>query len=339
MPVCDHTHRLHAVMAGVGDPYRVLRPAQLLLVRRLLDDIPLRELAAGFGYSEQALRQTMQPLIAANLVVAVDESYRPSFFVALEDEVGRVDTDARNVGRLFAAHLRTRWPELEDAWTPLTVSASLPFATAAFMSVGDHILDVGLLDALARDGAVLTPAPSRPAPTTPDARYYFWMIEGEHDQLGCYGQRATPLPWPGWVLLTYGRYLINNVPNHARDALERSAQQLLRSGVESPAALARQLGVALVDATDARAWHAVARLHATELAAIYSAREPALRALHAATRVGRARPETFAEFICWHDHLAYAHAIDQLATDGLLSLPDTGFAAAVWHAGDDAAAF
>ncbi len=37
----------------------------------------------------------------------------------------------------------------------------------------------------------------------------------------------------------------------------------------------------------------------------------------------------FGEFLCWYDHVAYAHAIDILADAGVLSIPEYRFIAAL----------
>ncbi len=102
---------------------------------------------------------------------------------------------------------------------------------------------------------------------------------------------------------------------------------------DSPAALAWQTGLPLVDAHDARVWDGFARALASELVGGYFGLLDELTTLFGGLRAARAGGTTFGEFFCWYDHLAYAHAIDALVAAGLVVLPAGAVAAAIWHEG------
>ena len=331
-PACDPPRGLHGIMAGRGDPYAVLTPLRLRLLRALHGGATLADLAAEAGLSPGRVRAELAPLRAAHLVAGDGDRPRPAFVVAPAAETRRVAAHADEVGRLLATRLLDRWPAIEAAYRELALAAALPLSEVAFLLVGDRILDVGLLDALARDGRLMPPAPARPSPGHPDARYYLWLIEGEHDQLGRYGQRATTLPWPGWELLTFGQYTRGDAPNTARDALEAAARAAVAAGDGGmPDALATYLGVPLVGREDAGRWWALARERADDLLTVYREQEPALRRLYGELGASAYLPADFGEFFCWYDHLAYAAAIDALAASGVFVIRPERYTAAVWQ--------
>jgi DNA-binding transcriptional ArsR family regulator len=327
-------------MAGSGDPYAVLTPLRLRLLRALHDGATVAGLAAEAGLSPGQVRTELAPLRVAHLIAGDDDRPRPTFVVAGVAETRRVAAHAAGVGRLLAERLLDRWPATEAAYRQLALAAAVPLPDVAFLLVGDRVLDVGLLDALARDGRLMPPAAARPSPGRPDARYYLWLIEGEHDQLGRYGQRVINLPWRGWELLTFGQYTLGDAPNAARDALEAAAQAAVAAGdVRTPEDLAARLGVPLVGREDAGRWWALARAHAAELLAVYREQEPTLRRLYGELGASAYLPAGFGEFFCWYDHLAYAAAIDALAAAGKLVIPPERFAAAVWQEAPAASRF
>jgi hypothetical protein len=325
MPLHDHDHRLHAAAAGNGNPYAFLTTGDLPLLLRL-----------HTGERIAAPRADLDRLVEASLVTVHDGAYRPAFFVADGAETARIDRHARQVGQEFAARLLADWPAIAATYATLAVSQQWPLADLAFLLVGDRILDVGLLDALAREGALMPPAPARPAPTTPDARYYFWLITGEVAQLGQYGQRVTPLPWPEWTFVTFGQYARGTAPNSARDNLEAAARALTAT-VGDAETLAARLALPILGADDARRWAAIERACTDALLAVYQEHAADLRDLYAGLRASAYTPHGFGEFFCWYDHVAYAHAIDALAVAGAVVIPTERFGAMLWHEATDSA--
>ena len=332
MPICDPPRRLHAAMAGTGDPYAALTPLRLRLLRGLHDAVPVSTLASSTGLTFDRLLAELDPLRAASLVTDASGYPRPSFLVVTSGETARVDVHAAATGQQLAARIRAHWATIVDGYARLAVSATTALAGIAFLLVGDRVLDVGLLDGLAREHTLMPPAPARPSPGHPDARYYFWMIEGNHAQLGRYGQRVTPLADETWSLLTFGEYTRGDVPNDARDRLEGNVKAYLAADpARTPARLAGHLGLPLIDQEDARAWWGTVRACVDDLVGVYRGGGPALRRLYAGLSAGAYLHDGFGEFVCWYDHLAYAHAIDTLAEQGLLTIPPARFSAAIWQ--------
>jgi hypothetical protein len=80
------------------------------------------------------------------------------------------------------------------------------------------------------------------------------------------------------------------------------------------------------------AWDALALDLARGLVDLYRGEAAALRDLYASCAASRYLPEStgFGEFFCWYDHVAYAHAIDELARQGRLLIPAERYSAMLW---------
>jgi len=319
-------------MAGNGNPYSVLTPLRKGLLRAFYDRLSLPDVAVVFGISAADVERELEPLVTASLVQEQNGHYQATFFIASSTETLQVTTHARETGRLLAQRLLLRWDDIETAYKQLAVGHDYGLRNVAFLFVGDVILDVGLLDALARDRTLMPAAPARPSPDHPDARYYFWMVEGDPDQLGWYGQRAIALPWEPWHLLTFGRYWIDGAPNAAREALETKARELLTVTLaDNPEALAEHLNIPLVNQEDAHRWWQCTRAYTADLLSVYRERADALKQLYTSLHASTYAPYGFGEFFCWYDHVAYANAIDVLADAGVLIIPQHHFIAALWY--------
>jgi hypothetical protein len=232
------------------------------------------------------------------------------------------------LGQALAARLNEDWSTIEQAFQRLRGSGQL--AAYALFLVGARVLDVALLDILARDGTLMPAAPARPGPTSPDARYFFWMIEGTKAQLGRYGQNSTGTPWESWCLVTFGAHVIDEVRNEARHEFETTA--LDESGrAASPQALARLLNIPVYDQTDVACWTQTACSCAERLSDVYHEHEDSIRGLYRTLSASAYAPYGFGEFFCWYDHLAYGTAIDVLSAQGLITMPEARFAAALWQ--------
>lgn len=324
--------RLHVIMAGNGSPYRSLTPLRKRLLRALRQDVSMVSLAEAFGLSIANLEAELAPLVAAHLLRKRQGTYQPAFFIADAAETERITAHALTVGRGLADCLMEHWDSLEAAFQQLTARPQRDFCDLAFLLVGDRILDVGLLDVLASNASLMPPAPARPAPDRPDARYYFWMVEGERDQVGRYGQRAMELPWQPWHLLTFGQYHLAGKPNVDREALEASARAaLIEHRVSTPSELARHLNLLAFHRADTRLWAHVATRYAVRLESVYLDNERSLRDAYATLRASRYAPYGFGEFFCWYHHLAYASAIDMLAEAGVMNIPEHRYIAALWY--------
>lgn len=336
VPVSNAEQGLHAAMVGIGDPYRVLTAERLPLLPALLDEPRVVGLAERLGRRVADVRADVEALAAAGIVALEGDFARPLALIAGAAEVARVDAEARVAGGRLAAAVERAWPLVEAVWRSLGLAGRHGLAELGFLLVGDRLLDVGLLDALARDGRLMPPAPPRHDRDDPDARYYLCVVEGDATALGQYGQRATGLPWPGWVHLTFGRYGAPGAPNATRARLDAELREALagEGRPRDPAALAGRLGLPLVDEADAVRWDGFARALAGDLLGVYVEGGRELVALYEGLRAARAGVTTFGELVCWFDHLAYAHAIDALVAAGRVVMPEDAVAAAIWHAGE-----
>lgn len=319
-------------MAGRGNPWGALTTLRKQLMRALYDQLPLSELAETFELSVAEIKSELAPLVSAQLVKEVDESYKPAFFIANGAQTQRITDHASRAGQALASHLWDHWDDLEDHYHRLSVSADYSFQDLAFLLLGGRLLDIGLLEALAKDKALLLPAPARPSSDRPDARYYFWMIEGDLTKLGKYGQEDIGLPWASWRFLTFGQNFIDLQFNNARQALEEKCSELVdKKLVENPQSLAEQLNVPLVDAKDAAYWLKIVKSYSEELNSIYKNSKDELRELYVSLDANRPNSDYFGDFFCWHVHYAYACAIDDLVRKGALKFPPDYFSAALWY--------
>ncbi|NDJ75722.1 MAG: hypothetical protein GYB65_05650, partial [Chloroflexi bacterium] len=255
------------------------------------------------------------------------DGYRPAFLVVDRAETLRVVAHAAEVGEALAAQVEQDWPQIRAVYQELRADGP-DLAECAFVLVGSQILDVGLLRALEDEGTLMPPAPARPGPDTPDACYYFWMIEGDWTHLGDYGRRSMLLAGD-WTYFTFGSYRVNDVPNAARNALDEQVMAAVESA-ESPEVVAEALHIPLYNRAFVARWSELALEKAKRLVGVYQAHADALHTLYDSLRASAYTPYGFGEFFCWYDHVAYAAAIDALNARGLMDIPPARFSAALW---------
>jgi DNA-binding transcriptional ArsR family regulator len=329
--------RLHPIMAGSGAPFSALTPLRKGLLRAL-HDRPRSgsELAAAFGMSRAEVESELEPLIEARLVQERERGYQPTFFIADVAETLRVAADARDTGGTLGRWLLGRWDDIRSAYEQLAISRDHAFRDVTFLLVGEMILDLGLLDALSRDGTLMARPPARPNPDHPEARYYFWMIEGDPCHLGNYGASEVNLDWLDWALLTFGQYYIDGAPNQARRDFVAEARDRIAAGQSSsPGGLAEILCVPIIGRADVTRWQECVRWCAEGLLKVYRGREDTLRLFYSTLHAGSYAPYGFGEFFCWYDHVAYGYALEELEGEGALSIPASRFAAALVYEGQD----
>ncbi|CAN5610559.1 hypothetical protein BH09CHL1_BH09CHL1_21340 [soil metagenome] len=316
--------RLHLSIAGKGDPVAVRRIISPELRQGLLD-------LHVSGCSPRA-----EELIDLGLAFNRESGVIPSIFVASEAEAERVSTHACDVARLLANAVESHWSKLEALYSSLQCSESTTFEDAAFLFVGDFVLDNGLLDVLAVDGSLMPTAPMRSLADLKPDRYYLWLIEGPPQLLGQYGQRQIALSNPGWAITTFGQYYIGLNPNHQRQLL---IDRALVGAHDDPETLGAGLGISIVTANDQTIWERGIAPLLADLLEVFKRSESPTRALHRDLVRGFEPERTFGEFFCWYDHIAYAHAIDFLAGSGVLSIPASRFASAIVQIGDQVSPF
>jgi hypothetical protein len=331
MDTPDRTN-LHEAMFGSGTPSAVLTPLRKQILRALYDGKTLVQLSFQFGVTIRDIQAELAPLAAASLAREEDGRYSPAFFIADAEETRRVAEHAGETGAMLAACLQEQWADIERVYRELSISRQHDLIQTTFFLVGGLMMDTGLLDALARDGTLMPTAPARPSPTNPDARYYFWMVEGTPEDLGHYDTESMPLPQTGWKLITFGRCCAGEKLNPARQEWTAKARSLLQQmPAIVPEILAERLNILLLNEADARCWADCVQAQTQRLVQFWHSQRQALNQLYGTLKAVRYAPYGSAEFFCWYDHLAFAAAIDALADAGNLLIPESQFTAAVCY--------
>jgi len=182
-------------MAGSGNPWDYFKPSSKLTLRALHDGYTLREIQELLQISEEELMEKINLLIDANLLRKENENYYPTFLIVNRIEAKKTYEHAKKFGRIIADELNENWKELMDDYPNLEASKKYTTEKLSLVLIGSKLLDIGLLEALVKDGTLLLTAPTRPSPDRPDAKYYFYMKDGKTEYLGKYGENEKDLPW------------------------------------------------------------------------------------------------------------------------------------------------
>jgi len=325
-------HLVRVIMAGNGNPYQYLTPLRKQLIWALHHRYDVAHLMRLFALPLDRIRDELVPLVDAHLVREHRGAYEPTFFIADAAETAQVTHHAQHTSRALAAYCVQQWHYLQQRFEELLLESHVSFTDLAFFLVGARVLDVGVLDSLARDASLMPPAPSRPSPDNADARYYFWMVNGSYEQLGHYGQRATSLPWNHWYLPTFGQYEMNGQPNRHRTQFEAYARTSADDHSSRDAlALATTLTIPGFTPQQSKQWTEHTRVYTDAITAIYHQQLSGILTLYSGLKSGMRRPENFGEFFCWYHHVAYAHAIDHLVESEKIRIPEHRYTAAIWY--------
>ena len=325
--------KLYLSMAGSGNPWEALTKERRYILRALHDGLSLEMLAEVFSMSDEEILAEIKPMQEASLVKEENGRYVPAFFICASiSETEKVYSHSKSTGKMLAETLLSQWNGLERSYSKLSISRSYPFNEQAFLLVGSRLLDIGLLGALSRDKSLLTPAPPRPSPGRPDSRYYFWMVEGELEHLGKYGQEDMPLAQKNWYFLTFGQSWISGKRNEAREAIEKNYEKIMKANcIENPESIAKELNIPLLTKKDSLIWKDVTKKHSdsllNELKALSTEFEQFFRTLKASQYAHN----SFGEFFCWYIHLAYVWAIDALIEKGVMTIPQEHFSAIILY--------
>jgi hypothetical protein len=286
------------------------------------EGLDTQQLADAFGLSERRLRAEVGPLIESSLVRERDGALVPAVLVVDADEAQRVYQHSKELGAMLAEALKEEWDTLENGFSKLSISQSTSLKEQGFMLVGSRILDIGVLDVLAKDRSLLLPAPSRPSPTRPDARYYFWAVEGDPAHLGRYGQDDTTLRWPGWHMLNFGQTIIDGEINEERRDFEDQIETIVASSsVTGPKEVAEFLGVYFLNQEESEFWHEVSEEVSVSLFNILKENQSNTEEFYRTLKASNHSDDSFGEFYCWYYHLVYVWAIDALAERGMIEIP------------------
>ena len=324
--------KINLSMAGSGDPWKALTKKRRYILRALHDGLSLQSLAEAFSLSVEQIISEIKPMQEASLVEELNKSYAPTFFISDRKETEKVFAHSKKTGKTLAKALISRWDKLEQSYSRLSLSRSHSFKELAFMLVGSRILDIGLLGALVKDKSFLVPAPSRPSPERPDARYYFWMVEGELEHLGRYGQDDMTLPQTNWHLLTFGQSWVKGISNFARNALELKYEKIIKSYKgKGPELLAKELNIPLLTKEDSMIWANTAEQFSNILLRKLKEQSATLEQFFNTLKASRYAHDSYGDFICWYVHIAFAWAIDVLQEKDAMTIPSELFSAIILY--------
>lgn len=313
-------------MAGSGNPWDHFQPSSKLTLRALHDGFSLTEIQELLHVSEEELLGKINRLIDASLVKRENGAYRPTFLIVDKEETKKTFHHSKRMGRMISDELTRNLGRLNREFSGLEISKAYSIDDLSLVLIGSKILDIGLLEALAKDRVLLRPAPKRPSPERPDAQYYFFMIDGKQEHLGKYGEDSIDLPWEKWTFVTFGQNIIDDKKNIPREQLEeRCNEALKRKESENPEDLAEVLNVPLLSIEDSLAWKKTAMAVADRILIKVKERQRALTQFYGDLSASRYVSNSLGEFVCWYIHIAYAWAIDFLVEEGIISMPDEKF--------------
>jgi hypothetical protein len=313
-------------MAGSGNPWDYFQPSSKLTLRALHDGFSLSKIQELLHVSEEELLEKINRLIDASLVKRENGEYHPTFLIVDKEETKKTFHHSERMGRMIADELTKNSGRLNRKFSELEISKAYSIDDLSLVLIGSKILDIGLLEALVKDRVLLRPAPKRPSPERPDAQYYFFMIDGKPEHAGKYGEDSIDLPWDKWTFVTFGQNVIDDKKNFPREQLEeRCKEALKRKEIRNPEDLAEVLDVPLLSIDDSLAWKRTAMAVADHILIKVKERGRELAQFWGDLNASRYASNSLAEFVCWYIHIAYAWAIDFLAEEGIISMPDGKF--------------
>lgn len=312
-------------MAGSGDPWSYLRPSSKLTLRALHDGYSLTDIQSMFQISEDDLLEKMNLLAGANLVRKEHGKYSPTFLIVDAEETTNTFHHAERFGRIIADELINNLREITSKFSQLKISEQYTLDELSLVLVGSKILDIALLEVLAKDRTLLRPAPTRPSPNRPDAQYYFFMIDGPPEYLGKYGENSEDLPWTNWTFVTFGQNIVQGQKNHPRENLEARCNEILKKHKPKKLeTLAEELQIPVLSRKDSLAWRETAKNVAHQILLKIKEKENELLQFYN-SKASEYANNSVGEFMCWYIHVAYAWAIDFLVEEKIIHMPDEKF--------------
>jgi DNA-binding transcriptional ArsR family regulator len=172
--------------AGKGrhNPYIALEPdIRKAIVIGLHAGQSAVELARSSGISENEISRHIASLREGGFVKTQNGEALPNFFVALRNDVVRVQRASVGLGRSLGEIYETRWKSLVKTYNELSVSSRFGFDRVGFVLIGAHSLD--MMGKFAEEGKIMPRAPKRKT-----GRYYLWGVEDGLESLGRYGMHS-----------------------------------------------------------------------------------------------------------------------------------------------------
>ncbi|MHA2251325.1 MAG: hypothetical protein ACXAD7_13270 [Candidatus Kariarchaeaceae archaeon] len=286
-------------MAGSGDPWSAITNKSKFILSALHEELSIKETSEVLNMTVEQISIELKKMEEANLVKRHNDRYLPTFFVSNLNETEEIYNHSVKTGKILAETLLNNWTELKEVYTQLSISKSHPLGELSFMLIGSRILDIGLLGALTKDKTLLQPAPLRPSLEDPGAHYYFWMIEGEYEYLGKYGQDDTDLPWSNWHLLTFGQSWIDGKSNKARNLFEETSEESIQKmDFDDPESFAKEINVPFLNREDSMLWDNLTEKIAAQLVVELKKHKTDLINFYNTLRVSEYAPASFGEFMC-----------------------------------------
>lgn len=326
IPKIYEDNNIKLSMAGSGDPWSYFKPSSKLTLRALFDGYSLNEIQEIFEISEKELIEKISLLVDASLVKVKDGKYIPDFLIVNEEETKKTYEQSKELGRILADEIKENWDEIENDYSKLSISKSYSLNELSFALVGSKIIDIALLEVLAKDRTLLQPAPKRPSPKRPDAQYYFFMIDGKYKHLGKYGEESMELPKKNWTFITFGQGIINEKSNEPRNNIEKKCDEIRKKGeIVEPEEFAKLLDSPMLSMEDSLNWkHTSLKIAERLLVRIKESKQKILdyfKSLKASSYASN----SLGEFSCWYFHIVYSWIIDFLIEEKIIPMPHEKF--------------
>jgi len=326
IPEIYSNREIQLSMAGTGDPWSYFKTSSKLTIRALYDGYSLDEIQELFQVSKEELQEKINLLVDANLLQIMEGKINSTFLIVNKEETERTYYYAKEFGKMLADELVNYWEEIESDYLKLDISKKCSLTELSLVLVGSKIMDIALLDVLAKDGTLLQPAPKRSNPKRPDAQYYFYMIEGKQEYLGKYGEESMDLPKENWSFVTFGQNMVNGKQNEPRNRIEEKCDILRKKGeIKEPENFAKALNSPILSREDSIEWLKTAEKIARRLLVKVKEKEDELREFYNKLKISNYSNNSLGEFICWYIHLAYSWAIDFLVEKEIIHMPDSKF--------------
>lgn len=323
---------LTEAMAGMGDPRSILTPLRKQILFQLHQNPDPNSISQTLSLTSDQVKLELQSLAEFSLLTQNAIFAYPEFLIVDRSEVQLVLSHASQLADKVTQYVKQVWHQIKNHTDELSsIENDDSFQKHAFFLVGDRLLDIKLLDALAST-SFMPPPPLRPSPKSPLDRYYFWMIEGSVEQRGKYGQRTTELSDDNWYLFTFGKYFIQNEVNKDRIKLESKVKVAVSEhGEIDSAKIGNLLGITTYSQQNCIYWDNAMSKYADNISNIILEVANELQQLHSQLYSSTYYETGFAEFICWYDHVMYAYVIDQLVDLNLITIPSSQFVATIWY--------
>ena len=323
--------KFYLSLAGSGNPWGAVNRFNKHIILALHEGYSLKKIAGIYNIPENTVLEQIKKMILVSLIIKKGKSYIPTFFIADFSETLEIFQEAKKTGEILAKAVQIQWREIKKTYSRLAISKDYPFKQLNFLLVGSRILDLGLLGALVLDKTLITIAPARPSPDRPNARYYFWGVEGEFKHLGKYGQSDWELPEKNWYFETFGASWIKGKPNYNRNALHQKIEHILKEGkIRTPGQIAQNLNIPCLNKADSQIWVELSGKVCAELLETIKSQSSSIKQFFSSLKAGQYTNNSFGEFMCWYTHLAYSRAIDILCDKGYMILPREYYSAIIF---------